>query len=88
MAKFKVQKDSIVRTQLTCPCKWVAVCTENKEITMEFRLGVLKVFYEGKLHIEDSNDLLDISSYIEDENMLELLDRNNLLEKDDDVKSS
>jgi hypothetical protein len=88
MAKFKIKQSTIVRTNLTCPCVWQAVCTENKQIRIEFRLGVLKVYHEERFSVEDSKDIFDITSYIEDEDMLKLLEKNDILEKDTDVKGA
>jgi hypothetical protein len=75
--QIKVSK--IVRTNLSCPCVWEVQSEDGKSVKMTFRMGILKVFCDDKMILQDSKDDFDIGTYLDDDELVKLLKKHNLV---------
>lgn len=77
----KLSFSDIKRTNLTCPSAF-EVEVEEGLLTMSFRRGELKIYLDNKLLLVTDKNSEDISSYLSDEDLFDILNRHGMLSEE------
>jgi hypothetical protein len=76
---MKIIFSSLERTNLSCPSEWEGSSECAKPVRIHYRTGRISIYLDGKLEIKTSKDDFDIASYMDDEDLKAILQREDLL---------
>ena len=77
---MKISKETIERTNLGFPSEFKCKTEEEKDVTITYRYGRIKIYLGETLHTETEKDEFDINGYISDEDLLKVLKRDGLID--------
>jgi hypothetical protein len=72
---MKIVKSSLKQTSFTCPSSWTGLSDDGQEIEIHFRRGRLELRSDGGVIAEGDRDQFDISSFMELEEALQILEK-------------
>ena len=77
---FKIKFNQLTRTNLGTPSLFEGKLDDGRSVKFHFRYGRLKVFVDEVEMLETCKDEFDVSGYLSDEDLKQLMKKHELLE--------